>query len=62
MRINARRTRRYVPELVRWARAAHPKWGRVQLRTAVVMAWVGLAGVVGWTPAMVAVVERELGE
>lgn len=47
-----------LPQMVATARKAHQ--GEAEVRTAVLMAWTGLAGVVGWTPAMVTAVEREM--
>lgn len=49
-----------VAALGRQARVVH-RGDRVAAKTAVLDAWRGLAGVPAWTPAMVRVVERELG-
>jgi hypothetical protein len=49
-----------LPDLIRMARQVH---GRKILSTvAVLEAWAGLAGVLGWTPEMVDRVEREMGK
>lgn len=50
---------RWLPTLVRAAQSVHRTEGEV--KAAVLLAWAALAGVAGWTPEMVAKVERELG-
>lgn len=47
-----------LPMLVATARKAHK--GEAEIRTAALLGWTGLAGVTGWTPPMVAAVEREM--
>lgn len=51
-------TSRLLPEMVATARLVHK--GDIEIRTAVLGAWTALAGVLGWTPKMVAAVEREM--
>jgi hypothetical protein len=55
-----RRAAAALPELVRQAERIHGRAPLVVKRQAVLQAWLGLAGVAGWTPEMVTRVEREM--
>lgn len=60
MRRTVRIAAEMLPQLVATARRAHR--GEAEIRTAVLMAWTALAGVIGWSPAMVRAVEREMSK
>ncbi len=47
-----------LPEMVRVAKLVHHT--QPEIRTAVLLGWTGLAGLVGWTPEMVAMVEEAI--
>lgn len=52
---------RLLPEFLETARLIFPAC-EVMQRTAVLNSWVGLAGINGWTPAMVERVEVEMAK
>ncbi|MCC6301775.1 MAG: hypothetical protein IT489_03125 [Gammaproteobacteria bacterium] len=55
---NIKITMELLPEMVRLARQTHR--GEHEVRTAALLSWTGLAGVIGWTPAMLRAVDREM--